>query len=345
MTQFIIILTLFTTVLIWWGAKNLTKEKWQFFVIVPWKKHDNGNWDGLNLTYYGVFNAIAYTLAVSILIILMISAGVKLMSSIILAIALLAICMPASRIVAWVVEGNPHRFTVGGAAFTGIICLPWVMELLNTFILTESPIPVIPASAACACAYAYGEGVGRLACLSFGCCYGTPLNQLNPKLQGILKPIATTFSGVHKKACYTDNLEHVPLVPVQLLTSIFFTTSAIISIILFCNGWFKTAFILTIIATQGWRFTSEFLRSDDRGEGKLSAYQIMALTAIVYSLFISWNFNTNFPTVDIINGLSQFWTPGMLLGMQALALLVLLYTGSSTVTGSTVKFRVNKDRV
>jgi hypothetical protein len=62
---------------------------------------------------------------------------------------------------------------------------PWIIKLLNA---TQAEafggdIPLEPALAAMPVAYAYGEGLGRLACISFGCCYGKSLDQLSPRMR------------------------------------------------------------------------------------------------------------------------------------------------------------------
>ena len=53
----------------------LPEERWQVFAAVPVNKTPEGSWHGLNITYYGLLTATGYTLALTILIIMMISAG------------------------------------------------------------------------------------------------------------------------------------------------------------------------------------------------------------------------------------------------------------------------------
>ena len=78
-------------------------------------------WDGENLTYYGLFNANAYALAVMIAFFLLASIGISLLTIIIMTLCLLTICMPSSKILAQIVEKRPHVFSVGAASFMGII--------------------------------------------------------------------------------------------------------------------------------------------------------------------------------------------------------------------------------
>jgi hypothetical protein len=39
-------------------------------------------------------------------------------------------------------------------------------------------MPIVPALAAVMIAYTFGEALGRLACISFGCCYGVSISKL-----------------------------------------------------------------------------------------------------------------------------------------------------------------------
>src|SRR5262249_60218110 len=45
-----------------WGFYTLPNERWQILAAVPLVKDSNGNWRGLNLTYYGFFFAPAAAL-------------------------------------------------------------------------------------------------------------------------------------------------------------------------------------------------------------------------------------------------------------------------------------------
>jgi hypothetical protein len=48
-------------------------------------------------------------------------------------------------------------------------------------------------------AYAFGEGLGRLACISFGCCYGVALPEAHPLLRHMFDRWHFVFSGSMKK--------------------------------------------------------------------------------------------------------------------------------------------------
>ena len=43
----------------YWGFRHLPGEEWQMIAAVPIVKNRFGQWQGLNLTYYGFFNATA----------------------------------------------------------------------------------------------------------------------------------------------------------------------------------------------------------------------------------------------------------------------------------------------
>ncbi len=62
------------------------------------------------------------------------------------------------------------------------------------------PIPVRPVLATIVAAHALGEGSGRLACISFGCCYGRPLDQLPAMLHPWLAPLSVVNRGRPKRS-------------------------------------------------------------------------------------------------------------------------------------------------
>ena len=104
--------------------------------------------------------------------------------------------------------------------------------------------------------------------------------------------------------------------------------------------------IFTIIATQVWRFLSEFLRADYRGAGRISAYQWMALAGSVYAVGFSllWPHAASL-TPDVIQGLALLWTPGAILLIGSLAVFVFIRMGVSTVTTAHITFDLRHDRI
>ena len=91
----------------------------------------DGSWQGLNLTFYGLFNAMALCAAVTLVLILTGAAGVDLRVFAAIIVVLLGFCLPASSLVARWVEKKPHTFSVGAASFLGIVIGPWLVLLMD----------------------------------------------------------------------------------------------------------------------------------------------------------------------------------------------------------------------
>lgn len=342
---FVLSLGVLLTLVLTWSFRALPGERWQIAASVPTHKDDKGFWKGMNLTYYGVLNAFAYSLGVAIAMILMASVSISLEQEFLLTMLLLTICMPASRILARIVEKKRYTFTVGGAAFVGILLAPWLILLLNRFTAPGGQIPLMPALAAFTIAYAFGEGVGRLACISFGCCYGIPVSQCPPPMRTLFEHWNFVFQGKTKKIAYAHGMDGQEVVPVQAVTSILFVGCGLIGMMLFAHSRTTEAFILTSVVIQGWRVVSETLRADYRGEGSISAYQIMAIIGMVYVMTIPLLLPPSFsPAPDLTAGLAQLWNPGALIFLQGLWLASFLMTGRSMVTGSTISFHVHRER-
>jgi hypothetical protein len=331
-----------------WAFRHLPGERWQFVASVPVARTGSGGWEGLNLTYYGVLSASAYTLGAGIFLMLMSSIGVPLASSLAIMVLLLGIGMPASRWVARLVEGKLHTFTVGGASFVGLLLAPWAILLLNAILeaLWDHSMPVQAALASLSIAYAFGEGVGRLACISFGCCYGRSLADSHPILGGLFKNWNFTFAGDTKKIAYAGRLDGQKVIPIQAVTAVCYVAAGLIAMTLFLGSFFGASFLLVVGVTQSWRALSELLRADYRGDQPISAYQIMAVLSIAYSVLV---YRLLLPSTtsppDIILGLKALWDPGMLLLLQLLWVASFLYTGRSRVTGSMISFHVVKERI
>jgi len=72
--------------------------------IRPVKKVSPGVWEGVNLTYYGLLNANAIAIAVSIFFVLTGAVRVPLSLTLATAFLVLLLCVPASRILARLIE-------------------------------------------------------------------------------------------------------------------------------------------------------------------------------------------------------------------------------------------------
>lgn len=332
-----------------WAFRTLPGENWQILACIPGRKSPDGIWNGVNLTYYGFFNALAFVVATAVFLVLLGSIGITPLAAGIVILPVLAVGMWAARFIARWVEKKPHTFSVGAAAFACTIAAPWILILVNatagrwlTFYL-----PMIETLAAMVIAYAFGEGIGRLACISFGCCYGKPLAQCPPAIRRIFRRRHFIFRGKTKKISYASQMEGVEMVPVQALTALICTLTGLLSFYLFLKGQAAVALILTLFATQIWRFVSEFLRADYRGNNRFSAYQLMSLGAMAYMLALVFAYPAQIRPIepDLITGLHVLWHPGLILFLAALWMVSFLYTGKSQVTSSTIDIQVVEKKI
>jgi hypothetical protein len=345
---FVLTLTLILICLLRWGFRTLPGEEWQILCCIPAIKRADGSWNAVNLTYYGFFNAAAYTFAVALFFMLTGSLHLPLIGALAVIIAVLGVCMPASRLFALAVEGKRHTFTVGGAFFTGLFVAPAAILLVNITLgeRTGSDIPMLHMLAAMSVAYTMGEGVGRLACISFGCCYGKPLSACHPLVGRIFTRWHFVFSGETKKIAYAHQLDGRKVVPIQGLTAALYCASGLLGCYLFLEGFAPYALIETLVVTQGWRILSEFFRADYRGTGRISTYQIMAVLSVAYAFFLLYMMPVSGSgPPDLTAGLKSLWDPGVILCLGALWLFSFLYTGRSRVTGAKVYFYVVKENI
>lgn len=346
---FLLLLTALTVAYLFWGFRVLPRERWQILAAVPVRKEAAGSWAGVNLTWYGLLTANAYVAAVAVLFVLLGAIRVPLAATATAAAAMLLFCVPASSLVAKIVEKKAHTFTVGGAVFVGVLLAPWIVRFVN---LTMGPalsfsLPATAALAAFSIAYAFGEGFGRLACISFGCCYGKPLAESPPWLRRIFGNLCFVFFGKTRKIAYAGGMEGEKVLPIQALTALIYVGAALCATALFFRTRYAAAYILSLAVTQGWRVLSEMLRADYRGAGNFSAYQAMGLISIVYGIFVILLFPAAGPASlpETASGLATIWQPASLLFLQLLWLAIFVHTGKSSVTGSTLSFHVHPDRI
>lgn len=335
---------LVTAGLIAWGWAVLPGEGWQILAVIPRQKRADGRWSGLNLTFYGFFQALAVTSAFLLLLLMMGALEVPLWATASFTLPLLSLSLPAASLVARRVEKKPATLTVAGAFFVGLLAAPPLLWLMNH--VAARPLPLTPMLAALATAYCLGEGLGRLACISFGCCYGRPLESLSPRSQRLFQGLGLVFTGQTKKACYEGGLAGREVVPVQCLTSVVLCAAAMASLYFFLKGHFAVSLWVSIGVSQVWRVYSESLRADWRGGGKLSAYQYMSLIALAYGGVMPVLDPWPAPTfTQLALGLESLWRPEVLLGLSALWAVVFLYTGRSQTTGATVELNVVQEKI
>lgn len=321
-----------------WSFHALPRARWQILAVLPRHREADGAWRGTNLTYYGLFNALGLAVAVAVAIFLPGSLALPLAHVAWCILGVLAVCLPASKLINRWVEGHWHGFTVGGGSFVGIVTSPWIVLGISRLSLPSGgPGSVLPILGALAPAYALGEGIGRLACISFGCCYGRPLAGCPVWLQRLFGRSAFVFEGPLKKASYAHGLEGQRLIPVQAMTAVISSLAGLVGVALFLSGRPVPAFVVPVVVTQVWRFGSEFLRADYRGAGRITAYQAMALAGAAYAILIGlvWP-GAPLHAPDTARGLALLWTPGAILFIEAVAAFVFLRMGLSTVTASRI---------
>jgi hypothetical protein len=331
-----------------WGFRVLPGEGWQILATLPWRPAAGGEWYGRNLTYYGLFSSAAQLVSVVTIFLLFGAVGVSRLGTSLLVILVLGVSVPASKFVAWLVEKKSAVFSVGGAAFVGILIAPWAVLAANATVMPwfGTHVPLLPSLAAMGVAYGFGEGLGRLACISFGCCYGKPLAGTHPLLRRLFQRFHFVFRGETKKIAYAGNMAGEKVVPIQAVTALLYTFIGLAGMYLFLHGAYTAALLLTIGVSQLWRALSETLRADWRGSGRVSAYQVLALLSVPYTLAVLlWLPAGIVPAADLLLGLEALWHPGMMLFLIALWATVFLYYGRSEVTGSRVSLYVCHDRI
>jgi len=342
---FITVLSIIFVPFLWWSFVQLPLEKWQIIASVPVRKTDNGSWNGINYTYYGFFVASAQSFAVIMMLVLTMSIGMSPGTVFLSIVGILAACIPSSRFVALLFEKRAHTFTVAGASFVGLICTPFLLLLMNAggFFF----VPIMPFLAAVSIAYAFGEGIGRIACISFGCCFGKSVHDMGRTGRRLFRRMNFVFGGQTKKVAYEGGLENCEVVPVQAITSVIYIATGIGATCLFLASFYRLSFLLAIIVTQLWRCYSETLRADYRGGTSISPYQIMALLSIFCVAVTAYIFGpyqgSELP--QITRGLKGLASPLVIFFIQGVWLVVFLYFGKSSVTGADISFHLNSIQI
>ena len=330
------------------GWRLLPGDRFQVLASLPVSATGANRWQGCNLTWYGALLATGAVTGVLFVLLLTAAGGSPPAATAAVLLALLTLCLPASRLVARLVENKRHTFTIGGAFFCGLMAAPLVIVLVNRVAAHLHAPRLDPwlLLAALAVGGVLGEGLGRLACISFGCCYGRPLDECGPLCRTLLRPVAFVFSAPTRKAVYEGGLAGVRLVPVQGLTAAVLTITALVATWLFFQERYRAPFLLCLLASQGWRVLSERLRADFRGYSMVSAYQKMGLAAVAYALALAWLLPAGpANTVRLDRGLALLAEPVVLIGLQLLWWLLFLRFGRSTVTEATLDFAVRRDRI
>jgi hypothetical protein len=133
------------------------------------------------------------------------------------------------------------------------------------------------------------------------------------------------FYGETKKVAYESSLAGEPLIPVQAITWALFLAAGLAGLWLFLASHWRLAALVPIFATWGWRAVSESLRADHRGHSLISVYQVISVIAIFYLVAMISFLPSEGPTPNIGAGLSQVTSAAVIVGIEALSLLVFLF--------------------
>ena len=325
-----------------WAFKRLPREEWQFICSFPSRKTGRGRWQGWNLTYYGFFTALALSAASVFFLIMMLSLQISLIITVLIIGIILIFCLPAAGLTAGLLEKKKYTLSVGGTFFVGMLIAPWVI-LSASFAVKKYfayELSLLSVMSAMIIAYSIGEGLGRLACISFGCCYGRALTQCHPLIKKVFKNINFTFTGKLKKISYAHQWDGQQVIPIQALTAVIYCFSGLLGMFLFFRGFVILPLLLNLLVTQVWRILSEFMRADYRGEGKISGYQIMASLSVVYGLIVVYLFQSENNNImpDLFLGLQAIWDPFIIVLLIILWIATFIYTGKSKVTNAEIEF-------
>lgn len=321
------------------GLRVLPRENMQILATIPMRRRADGLWQGRNLTWYGLMQAVAMVFAVGLDLALTCAARVPVRETALVVGVMVAVALPAARGVAALVERRRGTFTVGGAIFVATLAMPWTALAADAYFGTNHALPIVAAAAS---AYAVGEGIGRLACISFGCCYGLRLSDSPAWLRRLFASRPAVVMGGTRKAAYASGCEGVPLLPVPAMSAVVLSLAGVVASLLFLAGHLRASALTALGVAFVWRFASEFLRADYRGKGKLSAYQWMALGCLFYAIPVVLSLST----VEVISDVrlciplvtsSLSWA-----ALVGLGLLVFGFLGISTVTTATVQLGIDE---
>ena len=331
-----------------WAFRTLPAEKWQVIASRPVEKTGDGNWKGVNYTFYGFFIASAYIFATMTTFVLLGAMGVPVVATITMVIGISALCVPSSKLIANIIEKKKATFSVGGASFVGVIAAPLVVAITRATLGTWMNFQVYTLSvlATIAIGYAFGEGLGRMACMSFGCCFGKPMEDVPEWIRKLFQGRAFVFTGKTKKISYAGGLEGREVMPIQAVTTTIYCGTGLFCTYLFLKGFHGAALFISIAVTQIWRILSEFLRADFRGGRKFTFYQYMCLGSLFIAAVLAWFLPVPPATsADLGAGLATLWNPAILLLLQVLWVIMFLFFGTSETTASEMNIHVVQEKI
>lgn len=324
-------------VLFAWGFRTLPRARWQVLAVVPVARRDEHRWSGVNFTWYGLFVAGGIVCATGMAVVLFGALQVSLLRAALVSLPLLALGVWISGAISIAIEHRPSTYTVVGAVALTLLLAPWLLVASNR-VAPQSAIPVLPALAVLAIAVTLGESVGRLGCISFGCCYGAPMSSFGVGVRRWLGRWSIAYDGPTKKAVYEGHHRGTPLLPVQALSSIACGAAALCGLSMFLRGDFGAAFVTPVALSMLWRVACECWRDDLRRRiGPFSAYQWLALSTLPSATVMAIVFRGQASgPVNLDAGLHAFWSPGVILLLQAIWAITFFHYGRSTVTAATL---------
>jgi hypothetical protein len=339
--HFLLIAVIILSIAAWYFSfTRFTREKYQVLFCVPTEKKNN-HWSGFNITWYGFIIAMSFTFSFIVFVFLTGSSGIDYSAVALPLLIPVIIGVMASKLLAGFIEKKKATISVAAAAFIVLVLIP--PSFYIQYLVTGNHIQVIPVLSAISIAYAFGEGYGRLACISFGCCYGRPVRETGSIFKKLFRTMNFRFYGKMKKAVYEGKLEGVKLVPIQGITSIIYVMTGIVGAMLYYRGYFSLTLMMVISVSSVWRFLSEFLRSDFRGQGKISAYQIMSLLNIVYVALLSvFSRATNTPSIAFENGIRAITLWEIVPILFVMFIVLTIYYGKSKVTFPEIELKLNR---
>jgi hypothetical protein len=238
------------------------------------------------------------------------------------------------------------HFTVAGPFFVGIFTAPAVIVALNALLLKAGfvPLPLTPALAAIMIAYAFGEGLGRRACISFGCCYGVALPEARPVVRRILNHWHFVFSDETKKISHASGLAGKQVVPIQAITSILYIAVGLAATWFFLRGRSSMALVLTMAVIRGGAC---YRNSCARITAAMVVYPPIKLgiETIAFAVIHSYSTTDHVGvTADLPAGIEALWHAEVLLALQTLWNLVFVMF-VSMVTGAQISFHLRADPI
>ena len=153
------------------------------------------------------------------------------------------------------------------------------------------------------------------------------------------------MTGVQTCALPICEMEAIKVIPIQAVTCVIYTALALFCCALFFHQLFALAFALSLVGSQLWRVYSETLRADYRGGSTLfSVYQLMALLAALYGVAISIALPSHGDLQPLLAmGLASLWSPGVILALQLITVIMFFFSGTSTITTGELRFGLAAD--